>query len=641
MTAEIDQTKTAPLELEAQLLATSDSLLRIDLIDRLLPYLVYSRPQAARDLLNEQAILLQQHDMPDQQLGYYQQLAALDNLSFNYLSAEAALLSALELVEEFGSIQQRIETTIDYVGTLFNLNRYEEARSALDRAERLLKTFPDGKLAARIFCRQGFIDLKEGNLTRALQKFLEAFNYLGSYGRSLSLKDHYFYTLVNSGLGTVYEDSMEFDKAKEAFHRTINRCIEFGIHGRLPWHYLNLGNVYLSMGEYAEAEKYYVLVLNDDDEGSSPARASAYANFGSCLLEQEEYRKAEALFDRAEKFFRSSDRDYWSNLITITFWRARIKQEEGDLPGSIKQLEKSLQLAEQHDDVVQLSEICRMLAQSYAKVEDFQSAYFAQVKYDEYQQRHQVNLNLRSLRELETQYQTVAKEKEAERLKLKSSQLQLNALRAQMNPHFLYNSMNAIQSFITTNNINTASKYLAKFAMLMRQSLEYTNKEFISLEDEIVFLTDYLELSCQLRFEGKLTYHIKVDEEIEEDIFGVPTMIIQPYVENAIEHGLRGGKKGEGRIEIVFEQLDDSSIRATISDNGIGRRKVQAIQAQDMTRLKHRSRGTEITVNRLCLLKPELLREDAVKIIDLYNEQDEALGTRVEVIIPVIDLQLI
>ena len=639
MTAEIDQTKTIPLELEAQLLATSDSLLRIDLIDRLLPYLVYTRPVCARKLLEEQSVLLEQHEMPDQQLGYFQQLAALDNLSFNYSSAESALLRALELVEEYGSIQQRIETSIDYVGTLFNLNRYDEARATLDQADRLLKTFPDDKLAARIFCRRGFIDLKEGNLTRALQKFLEAFNYLGGYGRQLSIKDHYFYTLVNSGLGTVYDLSTEFDKANDAFHRTIDRCLEYGIHSRLAWHYLNLGNVYLSMGDYGEAEKYFLLVINNDDEGSSPARASAYANFGSCLLEQEEYRKAEALFDRAEKFFRSSDRDYWSNLITITFWRARIKQEEGDLSGSIKQLEKSLRLAEKHDDVVQLSEICRMLAQSYAEIGDYKSAYLAQVKYDEFQQRHQNSLNLRSLQELETQYQTEAKEKEAERLKLKSSQLQLNALRAQMNPHFLYNSLNSIQSFITTNDITTASKYLAKFAMLMRQSLEYTNKEFISLEDEIVFLTDYLEISCHLRFEGKLAYHIEVDEEIEEDIFGVPTMIIQPYVENAIEHGLRGRQKG--KIEIIFEQLDDASIRATISDNGIGRRKVQAIQALDMTRLEHRSRGTEITINRLCLLQPDLSREDAVKIIDLYDDKGEALGTRVEVIIPVSDLQLV
>lgn len=639
MTAEIDQNKIVPFELEAQLLATSLPLVRIDLIDRLLPYLVYTQPKAARQLLDEQALLLQQYSMPDQHLGFFQHLAALDNLSFNFSDAETSLRKALELVEEYGNIQQRIDTLIDYVGTLFNLNRNDDARTVLERAERLLKTFPSDHLAARIFCRRGFIDLKEGNYTRALQKFLEAFNILGGNSREFSLKDHYFYTLINSGLGNVYEVTGEFDKADNAYRRTIDRCLKYGMHGRLAWYYLNLGNVYLSMGDYAEAEKYLMLVINNEDEGSSPARASAYANLGSCLIEQNEYRKAEDLFDRAERFFRSSDRDYWSNLITITFWRARIKQEEGDLKGCIKQLEKSLQLAEKHGGVVEHSEIYLILAQSYARVNDYKSAYLAQVKYDEYQQRHQEIVNHRRMRELETQYQTAAKEKEAERLKLKSSQLQLNALRAQMNPHFLYNSLNSIQSFITTNDINTASKYLAKFAMLMRQSLEYTNKEFISLEDEIVFLTDYLEISCHLRFEGKLIYRIKVDEEIEEDILGVPTMIIQPYVENAIEHGLRG--RQNGKIDIVFEQLDDVSIRATITDNGIGRRKVQAIQANDMTRIKHRSRGTEITINRLCLLQPELKREDAVKIIDLYDDNGVAKGTRVEVIIPVNDLQLV
>lgn len=639
MTAELNEFKVTVYELEAQLSATTVPIVRIDLIDRLLTFLVYTQPKRARKLLAEQSERLADNYLPDPQLSYHLHLAVLDNLEYRFTEAEASLARALELVEEYGTIQQRIETLIDYVGTLLNLDRQDEAENHLDKAERLLKNFPDDQLTARLLTRQGVVDLRTGRYDKAIQKYLQAFNFLAAGGMKLEIKDHYFYTLVNSGLGNVYERMGEFDKAGEAYRRAIDRCESLGMEGRLPWYYLHLGNAHLSDGDYVAAGKYFAHVLEFDDQPNNTARESAYANLGSCYIEQERYREAEELLDRAEKYFQNADRNYRSNLTTITMWRGRIKAEEGDLVGAIDELEKALEMARPTRDPIILSEICRNLADCYASTGDYESAYTAQLAYDNYQREHQEALNRRRMQELETLYRTEAKEKEAERLKLKAGHLQLNALRAQMNPHFLYNCLNSIQSFITTNNTNTASKYLAKFAMLMRQSLEYTDKDNISLEEEIAFLTDYLDISCHLRFEGKLDYFINVDEEIEEDILGVPTMIIQPYVENAIEHGLRG-RKG-GRIDIDFDPHSDTAILASITDNGIGREKVFTMQANDPLRSAHRSRGTEITLSRLSLLQPDMEPDATVKIIDLYDEKGEACGTRVEVVIPVVDLHLL
>lgn len=639
MTAASNQFTSTIRELSAQLRSTSTAAVRIDLIDRLLYYLVYTQPERARALLQEQADLLLQHPLPDQQLSHYFHLSTLDNIGYRFDEAEASLLHALDLIEEYGSIQQRVDALIDHAGTLINLDRQEEAEGQLSKAERLLQTFPNDQLQARLLSRQGGIHLRTGQYSKAIQKYLNAYRYLESKHEEESLKDHYFYTLVNAGLGNVYERMGEYDKAEEAYRRAIHRCESLGLVGRLAWYYLNLGNAHMSTGQYEAAAKYLNLSLENDDDASGSARESAYANLGNCYIQQGRFREAEELLGRAATFFKNADKDYQSNLATIAMWRAQIKVKEADIPQGIRLLEEARDLAEAIGDKLILSEVYRNLADCHAMMKDFKSAYKAQLAYDDYQWQHQDDLNHRKIKELETLYQTEAKEKEAERLKLMASHLQLNALRAQMNPHFLYNCLNSIQSFITTKDASTASKYLAKFAMLMRQSLEYTNKESISLEDEIAFVSDYLDINCHLRFDGKLAYTIEVDDELEEDIVGVPTMIIQPYVENAIEHGLRG-RKG-GNIHISFKLESDASIRATITDNGIGREKVAAIQAGDPLHAAHRSRGTEITLSRLRLLQPQLAEEEPVKITDLFNEQGQACGTRVEVLIPTVDLHLV
>jgi sensor histidine kinase YesM len=161
--------------------------------------------------------------------------------------------------------------------------------------------------------------------------------------------------------------------------------------------------------------------------------------------------------------------------------------------------------------------------------------------------------------------------------------------------------------------------------------------EIISLEKEVAFLEDYLFINEKLRFEDRLRYRITVDEQLEDDILGVPTMIVQPYVENAIEHGLRSKK--DGLVMVNFSLLDEDTILCVVEDNGIGRERARLLQLESAQ--THRSRGTQITEMRLKILHHSPDKGVLVNTIDLIDPlRGEAQGTRVEIKIPILEIDL-
>jgi ligand-binding sensor domain-containing protein len=218
------------------------------------------------------------------------------------------------------------------------------------------------------------------------------------------------------------------------------------------------------------------------------------------------------------------------------------------------------------------------------------------------------------------------RERKRSALQLQLSALEMKALRAQMNPHFIFNALNSIQECIITKNTNTAYTYLSNFSKLVRMILENSEKQFITLEDEIESLRLYLSLE-KLRFDETFEYNINIDPLIDTTFIQIPAMVIQPYVENALWHGLIH-KKGKKTVTITFE-LQKGKLKCVIEDNGIGRDV--AVQMQNNTdKVKKRSMGMTITEERL-----QLLEENASIIInDLYHENGEPAGTRVIIFLP-------
>lgn len=621
---------------EKKLAKTSDPLLRQELINNILAHYIYTNTSKAQLLLAEQEDLLLQWPNPAFQLNFHYYNAVIENQRYHFSDAAKYYLDALILAEEQGDPSLRIGLYIDYAGTCMNLDRLEEAAQWLEKAQKILRQRYDERLSSRYKCREGFLRLHYGDLTKATELLLEADKTILGLS-SLELKDHYFLSLIYSGLGKIFERSGDLQRSVEAFRKVVHTCEHNGILARMDWHYLNLGVALMSLGDYPEAEAFFQQVVIMEEKAEITARASALGNLGYCRFRQRQFEDVLQLFQQAETLFKSKSAGAANHFSIIEGWRGSFFAETGQVRKAKNHFAKAFEFARQAEDYKQLSSICRDVAAFYADRRDFKNAYEFQQLYDQMAERYREQINQQHLIELEVRYEAEKKKQEAEMLRLQGYKLQLKALRAQMNPHFLYNALNAIQHFITSNETGAASKYLARFAQLMRRSLEYSNYEYIPLEKEIEFIEDYLFLNEKLRFEGRLQYRIEVDDDLEEDIFGVPTMIVQPYVENALEHGLR--IIDNGMVKVRFSWCDDNTILCTVEDNGIGREKARQMQRARGFYNDHRSLGTNITLERLQLLQQSGKKGILVRTIDLRKELNgEPCGTRVEIKIPVVPL---
>ncbi len=203
-------------------------------------------------------------------------------------------------------------------------------------------------------------------------------------------------------------------------------------------------------------------------------------------------------------------------------------------------------------------------------------------------------------------------------------------LRQQMNPHFIFNTLNSIQYFMYQHDKLATNNYLTKFSSLIRKVLDNSQHTSVSLSNELEALNLYLELES-LRFKDKFDYSITVDEDIDPLLYKVPTMLIQPYVENSICHGLMPlDHKGSVKIDI---KLAKECLICTIEDNGIGREA--AIENKKSRGGGHNSLGTQITNSRIDLVNSLYGTSLKTTYTDLRNEKGEAEGTRVEIQIPI------
>ncbi len=211
------------------------------------------------------------------------------------------------------------------------------------------------------------------------------------------------------------------------------------------------------------------------------------------------------------------------------------------------------------------------------------------------------------------------------------SEKEMAALRSQMNPHFIFNCLNSINNFILRNDGAQAAGYITKFSRLMRLVLDNSRSHSVPLEKEIEALRLYLELEA-MRFDDKFRYEIWVDDEIDQQFCQIPPMLIQPYIENAIWHGLMHKPEG-GSVVVDMRQPTDNKLLVEITDDGVGR--ARAAELESKSALQRKSYGGLITEERLRILNPDKPDESKVTLHDLVNDEGKACGTRVVLEIPV------
>ncbi|TNE65208.1 MAG: hypothetical protein EP344_03150 [Bacteroidetes bacterium] len=599
-------------------------------------YTDFDQAKAALDTL-EAAISAQ--TPYDIRLAYHRHRAFLENQWRHFDASLDHFARATAILESLADPLPLAEIWLDTAAVQLNRRDWPAVQLCLDRARRYLSGQDIPELRALLACREGFLHLHLGNHRQALDNLQEAERILLGMGEDASLRDFYILTLVISGLGDLYERLDEKDNSLDAYLRVLPLVERHHLRPRLPWHYLNAGRAAMVQNDVGHATECFENVLRLAEEEEPEAKAHALANLGILALLENDNKRAVDLFDKASAQFPNPSKPAdFTNLSKIQSWRAELLLQLGDLEQAEKHFEQAYANGQEGHDVNHLAQICQALAQLCEERKDFERAYKWQHNATALIEKHYSQVRDRERQEIEARHNLERSRQEAQMAKLRVASLQLRALRAQMNPHFLFNALNAIQGLITSGRNDEAETYLARFAKLMRHTLEYSDLEEVTLEQEVEFLNRYLDLNRKLRFRDRLQYQVVLPRGTDTSELLIPTMIVQPFVENAIEHGLRPRQEGSLRIEFHLSE-DEQMLLCLIEDDGVGYNKGKEKQSAQPAFQSHRSRGMEITRERLKLLHQ--LRKNPgtqyVKITDLGEKTNgERTGTLVEVLLPVL-----
>ena len=504
------------------------------------------------------------------------------------------------------------------------------------------------------------------------------------YTKSLQLKsflnDKNGMASTYSNLGSVQLYRKEYDQAMKYYRESLKIRLELDDKKGIVNCMINIAGVLIEQGEVEKALGYYQQGLKiREKEGDNIGIAQLYNGIAKAYYYMDDYKTALKYQQKelaiVNAYSGTQDQAIAYNNIAATY------NELGDYDNALSHYQASLAKATE-SQARHIRSICYLnMVEVYEAKKDFQNALKYQKLYQsvndsmlgekrteqiaemqvrfETQQKEQENTLLKNnliIEKLESKgnrnmvysFGTVSllilvstgflfyRQKEKRKVEVlarvqkdllmqqKITELELQALRSQINPHFVFNCLSSIQNLIDKGDTVSADHYLGNFAKLMRMVLEFSRTENISLNNEIEYLHIYLNLEL-MRFDNRFTYEINVDNDIIPEEISIPPMIIQPIVENAIKHGL-SGKSKEGMLTVLFRKNHESFI-CIVEDNGIGRKKSSLINRE---RSGHTSMGMNITKERLSLQGIN----DAVNIIDLYDASNDPAGTKVEIIIP-------
>jgi tetratricopeptide (TPR) repeat protein len=504
-------------------------------------------------------------------------------------------------------------------------------------------------------------------------KYLEAIEqYKSSYkiAEKLSNKDGLCFATNN--IGIIYEDWGKYDLALEYYLAALNIAKELGDQSNIGITLQNAGVASFKLGNYNQALGYLEQSLEvslkiGDDKGIF----NTFINTGEIFVKLGNIESAIENFEKAMESAMESENKI--DLATADLRLGESYSISGQAARAEPYLRYALLLAKETGETNLIKDANKALSDFFVKSGDYKSAYQSYLEYATIKDTIYNRDSRREISEMQTLYELDKKEKEIEiqnlkigrqkaqfyfiisgvavlvvltllffnRYKLKQKHyrtelerknidIEQRLLRTQMNPHFIFNSLNSINCFIAINNPESAQSYLTKFARLMRYILENSRKAFVPVADEVNTLQLNMELE-QLRFDNRFSFEINLDDAIDTENTFIPPMLIQPFIENAIIHGL-ANKQGAGKL-LVDLKKNGELISCSIQDNGIGRGKAMEIKAKS-GKAKQKSLGMQVTKERLDILNEKSKEKIAFQIIDLTDETGNPAGTRVELTIP-------
>lgn len=512
-----------------------------------------------------------------------------------------------------------------------------------------------------------------GIIYKNLGNYSEAINfYLKSLSISEKTENQQGIIIALNNIGNIYYDWQKYDFALEYFRRTLALLENTGDKNRIAVLLNNIGEVYYNKEVYDTALTYFSRSLDLSEEiGSNKGILNSYRNMGDLYHKMEDKNRALENYQRALGI--ASDLGDRHNIAYLSVRIGEVYTSLGKNREALPYLTKGLSMAESIEASNLVKDAFLELSNYYDANNSSDSALLYFRKYTVVKDTLFNRDSRKELTEMQTRYETEKKEREIQIQKLriqkqqntmyymvfvvvfvivilylifnryqlkqkhyraelerKNIEIEQRLLRTQMNPHFIFNSLNSINSFITENEPDSAQLYLSKFASLMRYILDNSRKSFVPVEDEQNTLKLNLELE-QLRFNNKFDFRIEVAEDIDPEFTLIPPMLIQPFIENSILHGV-SNLEGNGMITVSMKKVN-GIMECIVEDNGIGREKAMEIKKQK-GRPGHKSLGMQVTRERLDLLKEKSKKDVYVKISDLEKSPGVSAGTRVELHIP-------
>ena len=522
---------------------------------------------------------------------------------------------------------------------------------------------------ARAYGSMGIVFSEQNSYAKALQNHLKAVKLYEETNQEIKVAQ------VCNNIGVVYLSQNQEFKALEYFFKCFkiqekNKLSSSGITAT------NIGKIYLKQKNFTEAMKYFQLAQKRfESYPDARGLGELYNNFGRYFQQTNNQLEAVSSFEKALNEFNKIDDKFGSTDTYYYLGQFYLQQE--DYLKALENTEKALAYAKELQllESVQNSELA--LSTIYEKMGQTKEALTHLKLYRIAKDSMQSQENIRQMVQAEMNFEFdkkqsfLQKEQEKKEIvfeeKVKRHQMQIffsilfvmlvfgivfliynriqlkktltlqkelaeyeqKALHLQMNPHFVFNCLGSISSFIVQNGTDSAIKYLAKFSKLMRLTLEYSKEALIPIDKEIESLQNYLELE-QLRFNQVFDFTITKSAEIEDDL-ALPPLLLQPFVENAIIHGLIP-KQEKGTIAISFE-LKNENLLCTISDNGVGLEASQKLKEQSVS--IHKSMALDITKKRLEMMESTTQKKSFVTIDEIVDENGVVKGTKVVLHLPV------
>ncbi len=574
--------------------------------------------------------------------------------------------------EILNSADKLIETTNDkslealyfrYKGLIYHLKfDPNNALTYYFLSQQKYAAIPDSINANLILSSIGSCYMMMGEYLSAKKYLTEALQFAETKNDSI--------TIANSciNLSYIHIDQKEHDIAEAQLLKALRYVKTDMQKGRLI---NNLGEIYLNQNNYTKALEHYRLALQTAYKANDKLIVSTIlSNIGVLYMNSSQNDSAYFYFKKVVKLNPEHIDHY---LLAQTYKHiASLEFDAGDKLEAKKNMEKSLAIAEQYSLKRVVAENYDWLSIWHKEHSNYRKAYEYKALATEINDSLFNEAKSRQIKELETIYQNKQKQSEIELLteqnkasqlvlrsnrviiislsigvililtlsvllfrqhKLKTSakslQLEHQLLRSQMNPHFIFNALGAIQNQVLQKPAIEATTYIASFAKLMRSTLNSSRDELISIESDIETLTEYLTLQ-KLRLKEKLQYQFNIDLPYSTDEIAIPPMLLQPFIENAVEHGIAKKDIPEGHINITFKTNNDM-MTITIEDDGIGLNP-----NSEPTNPKHVSLASKITHERMLALTKAYKKEFNYSISNRINEDGTIAGVKVILEIPLL-----